>query len=197
MSNFIKSMALSPVLEFRMQPMSVVDRESIDQDCELEEEKRSRLIRRLSQLLRGKAVHLECELGDYSLNDELDFVLVKGSPERILVYCINEGLISLESLENDILLSFVQGMGFRETPMSLADDLLLSGPMTNDDSLNRLNTVLLEVEYMFNRGPAGFYLISPRGEMHFFEKPRKVVSFCLQRRIIDPSMLLVHFKSKN
>lgn len=194
-NNIRKSMALSPVLEFRMQPMQVVSRESIDLDSKFEEEKRTRLVCRLSQLLRGKSAHLECELGEYCLNDELDFVLIKGSPERILVYCINEGLISIQMLEDDAKLPFVQGLGFRDTPMSLADDLLLSGPMTNDDSLNRLNTLLLEVEYGFNRGPAGFYLISPRGEMHFFEKPRKVVSFCLEQQILDPSMLLIHFKS--
>ena len=196
MKNFAKSMALSPVLEFRTQPMLVVQTDSIDYDSEFEEEKRVRLICRLSQLLRGTSAHIACELGEYCLNDELDFVLTKGSPTRILIYCLNEGIIPIEKLQDEAALSFVQGLGFRHTPMSVADDLLLSGPMTNDDSLNRLNTLLLEVEYTFNRGPAGFYLISPRGKMHFFERPRQVVSFCLENQILDASMLLIPLKSK-
>ena len=196
MKNIAKCMALSPVLEFRTQPMSVVQVESIDFDNEFEEEKRTRLICRLSQLLRGTSAHIECELGDYCLNDELDFVLFKGSPSHIFVYCINEGLISFSQLQNETVFDFIQGFGFRNTPMSVADGLLLSGSMTNDDSLNRLNTLLLKVDYTFNRGPAGFYLISPRGQMHFFERPRQVVTFCLENQILDASMLLIPFKSK-
>lgn len=55
-------------------------------------------IKRIVSKLRGKPYSIECERGDYILVDAMGYKLAGNTPRQILLYCIREGILTLDEI---------------------------------------------------------------------------------------------------
>lgn len=186
--------AISPILELRTKRLRSVQPATATEDTEIDRERTDLVICKLNQLLRDTAVSIECEKGNYVLIDDMGYMLAGGTPEELFVHCLSNGIIPEKVLLDESKFNYVQGVSFRTHPMSVADDLLLSGNLTSDECLNRINSMLLDVDHIFNRGPKCFYVIGLNGQTECFSRPREVIMECLKKQIVDPYMLLTFYE---